>query len=84
MKEIAEYILAETDFFKKVEYVYYLKNKLEPGAVSTLFDGVTIPAEFTLSEMVHLDSFTLKVTVCSPAPSVTSSLEEIILPAMEA
>jgi len=43
-------------------YVYYLKNKLEPGAASTLFDGVSIPAEFTLNEMISLDSFTLKVT----------------------
>ena len=50
MKEIGEYILSETDFFKKVEYVYYLKNKKQ------LFFDNSVLFKFKLAEM-FLDSF---------------------------
>lgn len=46
----------------EITYVYYMKEKLAPGASAVLFDGVTVPVEFTLNEMLNLDSFTLKVS----------------------
>lgn len=42
-------------------YVYYLNTELAPKATSTLFESVTIPADFDVDDMVSLASFNLTV-----------------------
>ena len=45
MKEIGNYILSEKEFLKKIEYIYYLKNKKE------LFFDNSVLFKFKLAEM---------------------------------
>jgi|GEM_PF-2911761 len=42
-------------------YVYYLNDILEPGESSTIFETVTIPAEFTVADMSTLKEFDLTI-----------------------
>lgn len=45
-----------------VTYVYYLKEKLEPEGTSTLFEGVKIPNELDVNDMVALETFDIIIT----------------------
>ena len=44
-----------------ITYTYYLNSKLEPGETSTLFEKVTIPAEFDNDDMATLKEFTITI-----------------------
>lgn len=44
-----------------ITYVYYLNEKLTPGATATLFTTVTLPVELTTEEMVSLSSFDIVI-----------------------
>ena len=54
----SEYVDEKND---TLTYVYYLNTELAPKATSTLFESVTIPADFDVDDMVSLASFNLTV-----------------------
>lgn len=43
-------------------FVYYYNDKVAPNGKVTLFDSVTIPAEFDIDDMVSLSTFQLNIT----------------------
>jgi len=43
-------------------FVYYYNDKVAPGGKVTLFQSVTIPAEFDIDDMVSLATFQFKIT----------------------
>lgn len=43
-------------------FVYYYNDKVAPGGTATLFESITIPAEFDIDDMVSLATFQIKIT----------------------
>ncbi len=44
-----------------ITYTYYFKAQVAPGEKATLFESVTIPAQFDVNDMAALSTFQLKI-----------------------
>ena len=59
-REIAEDVYDQTA--DTLTYTYYYKDKVAANGTATLFDSITIPASFDISDMASLATFQIKVT----------------------
>lgn len=44
-----------------ITYTYYFKTKVAPGEQATLFESITIPAQFDVNDMAALSTFQLNI-----------------------
>lgn len=44
-----------------ITYTYYYKTKVAPNGTATLFDSITIPADFDVNDMASLSTFQLTI-----------------------